>query len=507
MKVTVDEEECLLPDGATLGDALKAAGVDPQAGSVIGVVVGRGEKAKETNSYWLETTKGKMRIEVIEGGLEEAWHGCVGSIGGSSALWSSQDAVSFGTFPAGIAPGRAAHEYNRWEVVLGTSGFEADRSQLIIILRRHSAAYGAPEGRGVFARVVGGKSTIDRLDEGDRILGVEPIVEWEDLTDKMVTQDRSIPLSEGMEIFTRVWVDLTDEAPHGAEFFLASAMSGTFVVAALSSSYIASDLLLGEPIEFEHREPRLEGSVSIRTKGRGLGRIFIYKADRTSHPNHSVVGRVQKGMDLVKLVEPGQAISVTVRPERIMLMGRQLSEARATLEDRGIVADIEGFQGDGAMVIGQDPGTTLEILAKGRVSLKAIEADRLVAIELFDDLAPKTLDYFRHVVGLKERPVGPLPVFFVYENTVLFQPTVDARRYKELLPENKPTEPVPAGMIAVSNQVAKKIGLVGVKMIEDRRFGPSGEKFEATNIIGRVLDLEKLNAAKEGDTIYVLEVK
>jgi len=59
----------------------------------------------------------------------------------------------------------------------------------------------------------------------------------------------------------------------------------------------------------------------------------------------------------------------------------------------------------------------------------------------------------------------------------------------------------------VSNQVAKKIGLVGVKMVEDRRFGPSGEKFEATNIIGRVLDLEKLKAAKEGDTIYVLEVK
>ncbi len=130
-----------------------------------------------------------------------------------------------------------------------------------------------------------------------------------------------------------------------------------------------------------------------------------------------------------------------------------------------------------------------------------------MAIELYRDLAPKTLDYFRHVTGLKERPVGPLPVFFVYENTLLFKPEIDAVSYKELLPENKPTGPVPAGSIGVSNQVSKKIGLVGVRLVADKRFGPSGEKFEATNIIGRVLEPEKLKDVKEGETIYVLEVR
>jgi UPF0288 family protein (methanogenesis marker protein 3) len=66
---------------------------------------------------------------------------------------------------------------------------------------------------------------------------------------------------------------------------------------------------------------------------------------------------------------------------------------------------------------------------------------------------------------------------------------------------------VPAGSIGISNQVAKKIGLVGVKLVDDRRYGPSGEKFEATNIIGRVLEPEKLQGVSEGETVYVLEVR
>ena len=134
----------------------------------------------------------------------------------------------------------------------------------------------------------------------------------------------------------------------------------------------------------------------------------------------------------------------------------------------------------------------MEILKEKKVKLFSIPASRLVAIELYYDQAPKTLDYFRHVTGLKERPVGPLPVYFVYENTLLFKPKIDAVSYKELLPENMPTGYVPAGSIGVSNQVSKKIGLVGVRLVEDKRYGPSGEKFEATNIIGRVLEPEKL---------------
>jgi putative methanogenesis marker protein 3 len=200
-------------------------------------------------------------------------------------------------------------------------------------------------------------------------------------------------------------------------------------------------------------------------------------------------------------------LTVRVRPDRIMLMGATLPQALKDMKNRGIEAEVEGYSGEGAVVVKQDPNTTMNVLKDKKVKLTSIPAKRLVSIELYDQLAPKTLDYFRHVTGLKEKPVGPLPVYFVYENTILFKPAVEATSYKEILPENKPTGPVPAGSIGISNQVAKKIGFVGVRLVEDKRYGPSGEKFEATNIIGRVLDPEKLRDVKEDDVVYVLEVR
>jgi putative methanogenesis marker protein 3 len=508
LRVSVDAKGLDLGPGSTLGDALKAAGSGPKPGAIVGIIRGRSEQSRQTNSYWLETTKGKIRIELLDGELQRIWHQCTGVISEMAVRWASTDGVAFGPFPSDLAWERGTQEYNRWEVVLGAAGFESENTQLIFVRKRHTAAYGVPSAnRGVFARVVGGKGTLDQLTGEDKILGIEPIVEWEALTDKMATSDMGTPLEDGMEIYTRFEVELSKDAPKGAEFFLALTRDGTFSVDGSSSSYISSDGLKAEPISFEHREPRLEGTITVRTSGRGSGRVFIYKSDRTSNPGHSVVARVTSGMDMIKLARPGDLVSVEVSPKRIMLMGLPLSRAVESIKKRGIEPVIEGYIGDDAVVIKQEPTTTMDVLSAGKVTLTAISASRLVAIELYDRAAPKSLDYFRHVTGLKERHVGPLPVYFAYENTLLFKPEVEATSYKELLPENKPTGPVPAGSIAISNQVARKIGLVGIKMVEDKRYGPSGEKFEATNLIGRVLEPEKLREVKEGETIYVMEVR
>ncbi|UEC42701.1 MAG: hypothetical protein METHAR1v1_810002 [Methanothrix sp.] len=508
MKVFLDGAEISLAAGSTLKDALEAAGVEAAEGAIIGIVKGREEEAKETNSYWLNTTKGKMRIDLLDTGLQEVWHQAVGTISDLKVRWSDGAAVAFGPVGTKMSPTRREEEYDRWEVILGASGFEADKGQIVFARKRHSAAYGSPaENRGVFATVVGGKDLLGRLELGDSILDAEPIVEWAAISEKMATQDRSLPLADGMEIYTRIEVDLNESAPEGAEFFLGATRDGVFSVDSTSSSYVSSDVLLGERIEFENREPRSEGAVTIRTSGRGLGRIFIYKADRTSIPGHSVVGTVTSGMDLVKLAEGGMKLAAKVNPERIMLMGLPLKEAERIAEGRGIDFEVEGHFGDDAVVVEQRPVATMQILKEGKVTVKSIPSDRMVAIELYDDLAPKTLDYFRHVVGLKEKSVGPLPVHFVYENTILFKPAISATSYKEILPENKPGDLVRAGEIGVTNQAAKNAGLVGVKLEDDPKYGPSGEKFLATNIVGRILDPEKLRDVKEEETVYVLEVR
>ena len=507
MRVFVDGRELELSAGATLADALGSRGAYIAPGAIVGVVKGRGEMSRQTNSYWLNTSKGKLRIELAESELQSIWHESVDRISGSTVRWSSADGVAFGLFPSEISFSRDAQEYNRWEVVLGAAGFDRENTQIIFIRRRHTAAYGTPKEGGVVGHVVGGKNTLDRLAAGDRIESIEPIVEWQEITEKQATLDLSMALEEGMEIFTTVEAELNEDAPLGAEFFLALTREGTLTVDAVSSSYTSSDMLLSEPMIFENREPRLEGAVTVRTAGRGLGRIFVYKKDRTSNPAHSVVARIISGMDMIKLASPGERITIKVRPERIMLLGKSLKDALSQMQSLGIQAQAEGYQGEDAVVVKQDPGATMAILKNKAVVLHSMPSSRLVAVKLYSDQAPKTLDYFRHVTGLKERPLGPLPVFFVYENTLLFKPDVDATSYKELLPENKPEGPVPAGSIAVSNTVSKKMGMVGVKLAEDKRYGPSGEKFEATNIIGRVLEPEKLRDVKEGETVYILEVR
>ncbi len=507
MRVFVDGKEIELLPGARLVDALGKACAHPANGAIVGIVKGRGEKSLQTNSYWLNTTKGKLRIELIDSDLQRIWHENIDKISGSTVRWASADGVAFGPFASTLSFERDALEYNRWEVALGAAGFDRENTQIIFIRRRHTAAYGTPKNGGVLGHVVGGKNTLDRLQSGDKILSIEPIVEWQDITSKQATTDMALPMDEGMEIFTQVGAELIEDAPIGAEFFLALTKDGTFKVDSVSSSYISSDQLLTVPIVFEHREPRLEGVVTVRTSGRGLGRIFVYKQDRTSNPGHSAVARITSGIDMIKLAGPGQLITFSVLPKRVMLMGSSLKDALMQMQERGIVAEVEGYKGEDAVVVRQEPGETMSILKHKKVRIYSIPASRLVSVQLYDDLAPKTLDYFRHVTGLKERPVGPLPVYFVYENTLLFKPEIDAVNLKELLPENKPTGPVPAGSIAVSNQVSKKIGLVGMKLVDDKRYGPSGEKFEATNIIGRILEPEKLKDVSEGETIYIKEVR
>ncbi len=110
MKVFVDGAEITLQDGSTLKNALDAAGVSPQKEAIIGIVKGREEEARETNSYWLNTTKGKLRIELLDTGLQDVWHQAVGQISGLRARWSDGAAVAIGPRRTEMAPPRGEED-------------------------------------------------------------------------------------------------------------------------------------------------------------------------------------------------------------------------------------------------------------------------------------------------------------------------------------------------------------------------------------------------------------
>jgi putative methanogenesis marker protein 3 len=278
------------------------AGTRRVPGTIIGIVSGRAEARKEVaTEFRVITSKGEFRIE-LSGDRKEAWLRSYDRLSGGKLKWANGQAVAFGPFASDVQPGRGETEYRAWDVSLGTGGYDAKNSYLIISKSNHSSDYGA---RGKpFARIVSGKSVIAMLGTDDSIRSIEPVVRLEKFANKLVTTDESMPVEDGMELHTELEVELTAKAKDGAEHFYAAVMDGTFPVDFAASTFVSSDIMLGELCPYENLAARSEGTVSIRTDGAGRGRIYISKSDMTSNIYHSIVGRVTKGLELARLASP-----------------------------------------------------------------------------------------------------------------------------------------------------------------------------------------------------------
>jgi UPF0288 family protein (methanogenesis marker protein 3) len=128
----------------------------------------------------------------------------------------------------------------------------------------------------------------------------------------------------------------------------------------------------------------------------------------------------------------------------------------------------------------------------------------VIDIFLDDTHAPASCETFRKLTGLHLHHVGRLPFFFHFEDVYLFKP--DIPKWVALIPENTPVTAVPAMTLAITNDSRRGAGLVGVRLKENSEFGPTSEPFEGTNIIGRILQPEKLTRFNEKQIVYVREV-
>ncbi|AKB17266.1 putative methanogenesis marker protein 3 [Methanosarcina sp. WWM596] len=496
-----------LPAGSTLGDSLKVSGAPYIAGTAVGILKKAAEKRTEKiTEYAINTSRGELRIEINdpESSSGKLWTEHYKEFEGKNIHWASPEALAFGPFEVDIKPLRETGNFEAFDVVFGAGGFDSRNTHLILSRKRHSAEYGSPDD-GVFATVVTGRNLIFRLSREDSILSIEPIIEWEQLAEKYCTTDLSTLLEDEDSVFTYFEVELSINAPKGAEHFYALTREGTLSIDAVTSAFISDDSLKEEPVPYENFEPRREGAISVRTAGYGTGRVYISRDDRPSSLVHSVVGQVTKGLELIKLAEKGQKLSVESLPPQIVLLGHSFEEVEPVLSSIGVELVRDGHTGKDAVIVRQDPPTTLEILGEAKVTAYAVSREKLIEVELYPESAPKSVDFFRRSLELKTKTVGKLPVYMVYENTFLFKTEKKVVKYVELLPENTPTDRVLAGEIGITNQAAKRMGNIGVKLIDDDLFGPTGEKLSSTNIIGRIVEPERLKGIEEGDTIYISE--
>jgi putative methanogenesis marker protein 3 len=501
--IEVNGNKLEVSDEAVLKDALEAAKAFYLPGTTIGILKAGTKKEEATSEYEIITTKGDLRIELT--GEHDLWMRFMHDFVNIRAHWETGNSIAFGPVETDVIPERGEKKFNRYDVFFGTGGYDAKNTYLMFSKDKHFSDYGSP-GDAVVGKIISGKGMITLLKQGDAILKIEPLIKWETLLDKICTTDLTTRLEDGMRIFTYFKVDLFNEAPEGAEHFLALVRKKTFNVDIFSNSFISDDGLKGEGCSYEHWQARSEGTVAARTDGMGNGRVYIYKGDRTSSAVHSVVGHVTEGIELIRIAQAGSRLAVISNPERIMVLGMGFTQAEKILEARGLKLEKEGYTGEDAIIVEHYPDTTIEIISKGMVAGLGVKSDKIIDVKFYDDLAPITLDFFRHSLRLKDRPLGPLPVFFTYENTYLFRSEKEAEAYKEINPENVPKTNVKAGEIAVTNQAARRYGMIGVKLIDDAKYGPTGEKFECTNIIGKVIHPERLKGVKAGDIVYIREV-
>lgn len=500
VEIELDNKPAIVPDNSTLADVVENAEF-PYRGTTIAIIKGVAESREATAEYLISTTKGDIGIELSA--YQDVWQNAQPEIADSGIRWVGREALAFGPFKTAIIPSHRDREYTRWDVLLGTGGYDSDHTYMVLSKQMHTAVHGAPADGGVIGRVVSGRGIVDSLTTGDSITGITPIERWETVVNKIVTTDLSTKIEPGMRIFTHSAIELSSDTPYGAEHFLAAAEDNKLIFSTISHSFASTELLQGEECIFEKKEPRMAGMVTVRVNGAGMGRVYISKLDKTSSPSHSVVGMVARGMELIQLIGDDQEIALDIDPVRIVLLGKTLKAAEEELSTRGINMRRDGEVEDVDMVVQQTPETTIQIVGAGAVTVRGVSDKNLIKIELYDDIAPVTIGFFRHALGLLKSPVGALPVFAAYEGTRLFNvPEVN----KEIMPENMPSDKVSAGEIGVTNQAAKYAQMIGVKLTDDTRYGPSGEKFAYTNVIGRVVDLEKLDEIGEGDVVYVTEV-
>jgi putative methanogenesis marker protein 3 len=505
MEILLDGKRLEVREGATLGSVLGPR----DASLAVAVIRPRAAEAAETRTVQITTTKGEVVVELIR--AEPVILSAKAGENPPGLHWADRYAAAFGPFPADLVPARVPHQYSRGDVLLGCGGYDPSRSYLIFSRMDHEADHGAAADGGIIGRVIAGRGVIDRWAEGDRIEKAERIIAWADRSTSFTTTDPALPLEDGMQVVTRIEALAQGYTPGSIDVKTAELLEhlhlvlakGHLQVTRASSTHIRDETLPGPHIPEGEKGFRGEGTITLRTRGPAAGAAYIYRADVAANPAHAVIGHVVHGIELVRVAGTGDRLAIGIAPPRIDFIGLPAPEALRLAEERGLATSIDDG-GEGRVVVDQEPGTTLEMLAAGRVKLATAPEGKVLAVRLLRAEAPLTCQIFREVTGLTRHALGRMRLFFRFEDISLFK--AELREGMKILPEHTPVGEVPAWSLGMTNDARRGAGTVGVRAAAHGEFGPTAEPFEGSNIFGLLVDTGKVAGLREKDMVYVKEV-
>ena len=510
MLIKINGEEMDVADASTIQDVIDETNAPYTPGSIVCLIKGKKELEKNIDKYKIKTNKGSIIIQLDESDdakpLIDVWKNQYEDFVNLDVRWSTPTEVAVGPIVTDLEPTSDEFKYFEGDVVLSLSSFSNESTHLIMLKENTTNVYSVPPyNKGIFARVIGGKKTLESLTNDDKVIGIEPIVERSTTTDSSSISDLGTVLEEGNELYTYISFEVVDDSPICVEHLFSIVKDGRIKVSYDSESFIGFYDLAGLEKPPEKITQRTRGTITVRNNGVGIGKLFIYRENRVLSPNHTAVGKIIKGMEIIDIAKENDFITVKSEQKRLMLLNKTQKEATEMLSAAGVEHMIDGLVDDDAIIVEQIPKHTIDILKDGKVVTKAVSKEDLCMIK-FSENAPRSVKYFKLLSGLLENPVGKIKVHFSVPgmHIVIFEG--DKKRAKGLIPENNPVDKVIRGQIGITNMASKSAGLIGIRFEDNVEFGPTAESFEATNIVGDIVsDYDKLEKLKEGVVVYVTE--
>ena len=510
MLIKINGEEIDVAEGSSIQDVIDETNAPYTPGSIVCLIKGKKELEKNISKYKIKTTQGSIIIQLDESDdakpLVDVWKSQYEEFVDLDIRWSTPTEVAIGPIVTDLEPTHDEFKYFEGDVVLSLSSFSNESTHLILLKENTTNVYSVPPyNKGIFAHIIGGKKTLENLTDDDRITGIEPIVERSTTTDSASVSDLSTVLEEGNELYTYISFDIDDKSPICVEHLFSIIKDGRIKVSYDSESFLGIYELEGLEKPKEDITPRTRGTMTIRNEGKGIGKLFIYRENRVLSPNHTTVGNIVQGMELIDIAKENDFITVKSEQQRLMLLNKTQAEATKLLSEAGVEHLIDGLIDDDAIVVEQNPKHTIDILREGQVITKAIHKEELCKIKFVDN-APRSVKYFKLLSGLIENPIGQIKVHFAVPGMHILMFEGDKKSAKGLIPENNPVDKVLRGQVGITNMSSKSVGLIGIRFEDNAEFGPTAETFGATNIVGDIVsDYDYLEKLKEGVVVYVSE--
>jgi putative methanogenesis marker protein 3 len=344
------------------------------------------------------------------------------------------------------------------------------------------------------------------LREGDKILSVTPVISEKSSENMIVTKDMDHPMEEGMVIETYVNIDLNVSSPMSCEHILVTAEKGYITISDECGSYAACSDNTDVELNEEIISVRDNGSVTVRVKGEGTGRILFYRERRQLLQSHNDAGKISHGKGIISLAKKGDMITVRTDQRRVLSAGMTQSEGKKLLDSFNIRQIRTGDTSDDAVIVEQEPEWTMHAVGNNEVETFGAPRDRIFSIILNRKGEEASVHYFEKVTGLSHKPIGTMKVHFAFKGMPMVTFEGDEERGKSLYPGSE-FKKCKKGDIGITNQSRPNCGLIGVRLEDSKEFGPTGEEPYGTNIVGTFKgDLKKLSEGlKEGDIVYVRE--